>query len=67
MNLVSAISSIDPYDFGGKYACTYQSQCNKCGETIEVSTQEGNASEYETQVYVRCKCGGSAHFSLPVN
>ncbi len=58
----------DLNDFGSDYAQTYAKTCENCGETIEVSTQkEGSGPEYYTDVYVRCSCGHSVHFSLPVN
>ena len=57
---------LNKHDFGGKHAETYQKECD-CGETVEVSTQEDSFPEYYTDVYVRCKCGKSVAFSLPVN
>lgn len=54
------------YDFGGRFAQTYTNQC-ECGEEVEVSTQEDNNPEYLTTVFVRCKCGKSVKFNLPVN
>jgi hypothetical protein len=55
------------YDFGSKYAQTYIETCSGCGEDILVSTQEDINPEYTTEVYVRCRCGSSARFELPVN
>jgi ribosomal protein L31 len=57
----------DLYEFGSKYAQTYKAKCSKCGNEIEVSTQQDLDPEYYTDVFVRCQCGGSAHFKLPVN
>ena len=57
----------DIYEFGSEYAQTYKAKCNRCGKEIEVSTQKDGNPEYYTDVFVRCSCGGSAHFSLPVN
>lgn len=57
---------LDMYDFGSRFAQAYSEQC-ECGETIEVSTQTDNMPEYYTDVYVRCKCGKSVCFTLPVN
>lgn len=59
--------SDDMYDFGGCCAKTYVEHCS-CGKKTEVSTQ-GNESgaEYTTYIYVKCDCGKSVHFSLPVN
>jgi hypothetical protein len=54
------------YDFGSKYAQTYKEKC-ECGNEIEVSTQTDNHPEYKTDVFVKCKCGKSVRFSLPVN
>lgn len=57
----------DLYDFGSECAKTYTEYCS-CGKKTEVSTQ-GNErySEYTTDIYVKCDCGKSVHFSLPVN
>jgi hypothetical protein len=54
------------YDFGGEFAQTYSENC-KCGKVIEVSTQEDNHPEYKTEVFVKCQCGESVAFLLPVN
>ena len=56
----------DYYDFGGKFACTYSKIC-ECGRKIEVSTQKDEFPEYHTDVFVRCVCGKSVKFELPVN
>lgn len=57
---------VDVYDFGGDYAQTYMGKC-VCGNTIEVSTQEDDQPEYRTDVFVKCSCGKSVKFELPVN
>jgi hypothetical protein len=57
---------IDIYDFGGFAAQTYQETC-QCGKVIEVSTQQDTRPEYQTEIYVRCSCGKSVGFLLPVN
>ncbi len=55
------------YDFGGKFSQIYKEICI-CGEEIEVSTQDDKSSpEYHTAVHIRCRCGKSVEFSLPVN
>lgn len=54
------------YAFGSKYAQTYKSPCDKCGREIEVSTQKDKNPECDTDVFVRCQCGGVAQFKLPV-
>jgi len=54
------------YDFEGKYAQTYTKECER-GDIIEVSTQKDHSPEYYTAVYVRCNCGKSVEFNLPVN
>ncbi len=55
------------YDFGSEMAKTYTEEC-QCGKKIDTSTQDGlEWSEYETEVYVRCECGGSVRFLVPVN
>ena len=56
----------DLYDFDGLCAQTYSEKC-KCGEVVEVSTQRDSYPEYQTEVYVKCKCGRSVAFLLPVN
>ena len=55
------------YDFGGKYAQEFESKCNKCKKEISISTQKDENPEYYTDVFVKCKCGGSVSFRLPVN
>jgi len=56
----------DMYDFGGEFAQTYAQTC-ECGEIIEVSTQRDRGPEYYATVYVKCACGKSVLFELPVN
>jgi hypothetical protein len=56
----------DMYDFDGEFAQTYTEKCD-CGEVIEVSTRKDECPEYYTEVYVKCKCGKSVSFMLPVN
>ena len=56
----------DIYDFGGKFAQTYKEEC-ECGRVIEVSTQTDREPEYYTEVFVKCECGKSVFFLLPVN
>jgi len=55
------------YDFGDDYAETYTNECEGCGEIIQVSTQKDEYPEYHTYVFVKCRCGESVGFSLPVN
>ncbi len=55
------------FDFGGEYAQTYTSKCSKCGKVFEVSTQDDDRPEYYTDIYIRCDCGNSVEFILPVN
>jgi hypothetical protein len=57
---------MDMYDFGGEAACTYSRKC-ECGNIIEVSTQKDDEPEYYTDIYVRCSCGKSVLFMLPVH
>jgi hypothetical protein len=57
---------LDMYDFGGYAAETYSETC-ECGHVIELSTQQDNQAEYITTVFVRCICGKSVAFRLPVN
>lgn len=54
------------YDFGSDVAQTYKNECS-CGNRIEVSTQRDCGPEYQTEIYVKCQCGGSVEFILPVN
>ena len=55
------------YDFDSDYSQTYTETCEDCGNKIEVSTQRDNNPEYQTDVYVKCQCGASVQFTLPVN
>lgn len=57
---------IDLYDFGSDVSQTYKNTC-ECGKEIEVSTQQDSGPEYYTDVYVKCDCGKSVYFELPVN
>jgi len=54
------------YEFNENFAQTYKEKC-ECGKEIEVSTQQDQCPEYYTEVYVRCECGKSVCFTLPVN
>jgi len=56
----------DVYDFDGEFGQIYIKKCT-CGKEIEVSTQQDEHPEYYTDVYVRCVCGKSVRFTLPVN
>ena len=54
------------YDFGEECAQTYKEVC-KCGKSVEISTQKDHCPEYYTTIYVKCTCGKSIQFELPVN
>ena len=54
------------HDFGGKYSQVYSNTC-ECGKVFEVSTQEDAHPEYYTDVFIRCECGKSVRFTIPVN
>ena len=54
------------YDFGCEFSQVYKSKC-ECGNIVEVSAQEDDHPEYYVSVFVRCECGKSVEFSLPVN
>ena len=56
----------DTYDFGGEFQQTYTNTC-ECGKDIDVSTQRDEHPEYYTEVFVKCECGKSVRFNLPVN
>ena len=53
-------------DFDSEYSETTAETC-KCGRVIEVSGQKDNCPEYVITIYVRCACGLSVEFNLPVN
>ncbi len=56
------------YDFREDIAQTYIETCKGCGRVVEVSIQQDHGSnEYDAEIYVRCLCGGSVRFLLPVN
>ena len=55
------------YDFGSKYAQTYEERCEHCGYSVLISAQQDRNPEYYTEVYVQCPCGESVRFRLPVN
>lgn len=54
------------YDFGDEFSRVYKEKCD-CGNEIEVSTQKDESPEYYVDVFVKCVCGESVNFSLPVN
>ena len=54
------------FDFGEEHAQTYIKSCD-CGKVIELSTQKDENPEYYTYVYIKCSCGKSVYFSIPVN
>ena len=56
----------DIHDFGSGYSQTYEKKC-ECGRKVEVSTQKDDSPEYYTSVFVKCMCGKSVGFELPVN
>lgn len=56
----------DSEDFGGSWSQVYKNKC-ECGNEIEVSTQPDEYPEYTTFVFVKCSCGKSVKFELPVN
>ena len=55
------------YDFNGRFSQEYKNNCENCGKQIKLSTQEDKCPEYYTTVYVKCSCGSSVKFTLPVN
>lgn len=59
-------NKIDIHDFGGWFAQTYQEKC-VCGNITEVSSQNDDNTEYQISVFVKCQCGESVEFLLPVN
>ena len=54
------------YEFGSEYAQTFEEKCS-CGKVILVSTQKDRCPEYYTDIFVKCECGKSVKFELPVN
>ena len=54
------------HDFDSDVSQTYRETCG-CGKVFEVSTQADNEPEYYTDVFIRCDCGKSVKFKLPVN
>lgn len=59
--------SDDFYDFDKEESQTYSGKCNKCGHITLVSTQKDRCPEYYSDIFVKCDCGGSIKFKLPVN
>ena len=53
------------YDFGGKYAQSYESTC-ECGRKIIISSYNDEVIEYYHDVFVKCICGKSIYFKLPI-
>lgn len=55
------------YDFGRELSQVYSGKCDCCGKTTEISTQKDKSPETYTEVFVKCDCGWSVWFVLPVN
>jgi len=58
---------VDTFDFGSEFAQTYTEKCDNCGKEISLSTQRDEGPEYYTDVFVKCSCGQSVLFVIPVN
>jgi len=56
----------DIFDFGSKYSQTYKTTC-ECGKVFEISTQQDIDPEYHSDIFIRCDCGKSVKFTIPVN
>lgn len=56
----------DIYDFNGGCNQVYMEKCT-CGQEIKISTQTDHNPEYYTDIFVKCICGKSVYFHLPVN
>jgi len=54
------------YDFDSEHSRTYEKKC-KCGKKHTVSAQKDEGAEYITEIYIKCECGKSVRFNLPVN
>jgi len=55
------------YDFDSSFAETFKETCEYCSREIEVSTQKDHSPEFYTKIHVKCECGNSVEFNLPVN
>lgn len=55
------------YDFDGVSAQTYVQICKECGKAHTLSTQIDKNPEYYADVFIKCDCGKSVYFCLPVN
>ena len=53
------------YDFGGEFSQAYKGKC-ECGKEFQVSTQQDSDPEYHTEIFIRCDCGKSVGFCLPI-
>ncbi len=61
------MSEDNMHDFGSEHSETFVEDCSNCGKTHHVSTQQDSNPEYYTEVYIKCTCGESVRFLLPVN
>lgn len=50
-----------------KMICMIKEKCSNCGKEIQISTQQDRNPEYYTDIYIKCDCGNSVSFLLPVN
>lgn len=64
--LLGGIMDVHMYDFNGEFSQVYKRKC-QCGKVVEISTQKDERPEYYTNVFVKCDCGKSVQFILPVN
>lgn len=55
------------HDFGGSFNQIYTEECKGCGYLVKVSAQKDKHPEYKTDIFVKCRCGESVPFRLPVN
>jgi len=62
-----SVMPIMSHDFDCEFSQTYKQKCKKCGKEYEVSTQKDRDPEYYTDIYIKCDCGESVQFTLPVN
>ena len=61
------MTDLETCDFGGFWSHIYKQQCANCHIIHEVSTQPDDSPEYYTDIYIKCRCGNSVKFTIPVN
>ena len=53
------------HDFGGDEAETFARSCKSCGKVLSISQKRTEHPCSFRDLFVRCQCGESVHFTIP--